>query len=133
MEALRDFQLQRMEELSVAMDIVSQAIASRRLPDLQTVPKPVLHTAGSSLALAQLLVVLLIPQSRRLLFLVVDTVVAVVLIMVLVAAILSLPVGAVYVGARGAFLMGRSLIRTFPQVRALAALVAQQLGVQLAV
>lgn len=120
----------RIEDLGVAYGVLYRAVADGQAPELSGVAPRVLYTAVATLLLAQLGLVLLVPRGRKFVIQAVDTVLAVVLIVLLLAFIISLPFGAVYIGVRGTRLMARSLIRTFPQARALAALAAKQLGWQ---
>ncbi|GLC45406.1 hypothetical protein PLESTB_000622000 [Pleodorina starrii] len=114
LQAVKDFQLQRIADFTALSAIAQQAWEDRQLPQLGSVPQSALYTAIGILVTAQLFMVLLTRSGRRAIFTTVDTVLAVLLVGILLAAILSLPIGAVYIGVRGSLMMARSLSDNFP-------------------
>ncbi|GLI64278.1 hypothetical protein VaNZ11_007496 [Volvox africanus] len=129
LQALKDFQIQRFNDLVALADIAQTAWQQQQLPASGDVPKSTQYTAMVILVAAQLVMILLSRRGRRIIFLTVDTVLAVLLVVVLLIAILSLPIGAVYIGLRGSIMMARSLAENFTALgrvlRPLLALIGQ--------
>ncbi|KAF6265618.1 hypothetical protein COO60DRAFT_1477470 [Scenedesmus sp. NREL 46B-D3] len=99
----------------------SLAALQQQLPLLQLMP-------DSSLAagvLGALLVLLLIPRLRCLVWDTVETILASLLLVVLVLLVLGLAPGAAYITYRGVMFVVRSLGANFPQIEQLAALLHQ--------
>ncbi|KAG2446387.1 hypothetical protein HXX76_000972 [Chlamydomonas incerta] len=96
-----------------------QAWTNKALPPLTDIPESAQLTAAGTAILAVLLLILLSRPGRRAVFLTVDTVLAVLLLGLLLAAVLALPIVAVYIGYRGSLLMARSLADNFPLAAAL--------------
>ncbi|EFJ50663.1 hypothetical protein VOLCADRAFT_88713 [Volvox carteri f. nagariensis] len=138
LQGLKDFQLQRLTDFTTLTAIAQRAWEERQLPKLDAVPHSAFYTAIGTLVAAQLVMVLLTRRGRHIIFLTVDTagcfiasvtshapatgppwsrpiqVLAVLLVLILLVAILSLPIGAVYIGIRGSVMMARSLSDNFP-------------------
>ncbi|GFR41793.1 hypothetical protein Agub_g2558 [Astrephomene gubernaculifera] len=132
LEALKEFQLQRFADLSALSMIAQQAWEDKAMPPLDSVPQSVLYTAIGAILVAQLTLILMSKTGRRIIFTTVDTVLAVVLVAILLTTILSLPIGAVYIGVRGSMLMAKSLADNFPALavvlRPLLAALGQRAG-----
>jgi hypothetical protein len=81
-------------DLAAFATLVQSSASTGQLPELSQVPQQVLYTGGTAVALALLL---LVPRGRRLLFDTADTAVATVaaiaLLLVLIATLLSVPLG----------------------------------------
>lgn len=88
---LRELLAARADDLRAFAQIAAAAAESRQLPDLSSVPTRVLLTGGGALAAVALA---LVPRGRRAVGEVVDTVLATALLIVLIAVLLSLPLGA---------------------------------------
>ncbi|KAG2483400.1 hypothetical protein HYH03_017752 [Edaphochlamys debaryana] len=116
LEDLKKFQAERLADLASLSSLAQDAWHHGRLPSLAEVEPNVLYTALGTVALAQFILVLLTRSGRRVVFLTADTILAVLLLVILLGAILSLPLGAVYIGLRGSLLMARSLCDNFPAV-----------------
>ncbi|GIL83807.1 hypothetical protein Vretimale_10481 [Volvox reticuliferus] len=129
LQALKDFQIQRFNDLVALAEIAQTAWKQQRLPACDDVPKSAQYTAMGILVAAQLVMILLSSRGRRIIFLTVDTVLAVLLVGILLVAILSLPFGAAYIGLRGSIMMARSLAENFTALglvlRPLLALIGQ--------
>ncbi|GIL83808.1 hypothetical protein Vretifemale_12501 [Volvox reticuliferus] len=93
LQALKDFQIQRFNDLVALAEIAQTAWKQQRLPACDDVPKSAQYTAMGILVAAQLVMILLSSRGRRIIFLTVDTVLAVLLVGILLVAILSLPFG----------------------------------------
>ncbi|KAG2429115.1 hypothetical protein HYH02_014153 [Chlamydomonas schloesseri] len=115
----KEFQLQRLQDLETLSAVASQAWSNRSLPPLESIPESAQFTAAGTAILGVLLLLLLSRSGRRAVFLTVDTVLAVLLLGLLLAAVLALPIVAIYIGMRGSLLMARSLADNFPLAAAL--------------
>lgn len=82
------------KELGEAYSILTKALQEQKMPSLDEVPRPVLETSAATGALGLLLLVLLIPNTRRALWNVVDTTLAVICLLLLLAVVIGMPFGA---------------------------------------
>ncbi|KIZ06599.1 hypothetical protein MNEG_1352 [Monoraphidium neglectum] len=102
-------------DLAAFATLVQSSASTGQLPELSQVPQQVLYTGGTAVALALLL---LVPRGRRLLFDTADTAVATVaaiaLLLVLIATLLSVPLGMLYVSYLGLQHLGASLVESYP-------------------
>jgi hypothetical protein len=80
----------RVAELQAFVELAQAAAASGQLPKWEAVPREVLATGG---AVTAALLLLVLPQPRRLLTSTLDTVLASILLVLLIALLLSLPLG----------------------------------------
>ena len=108
----------RVADLSLARRLAQDAIAAGRLPAPSAVPASVAATAGAVLAAGPLAAAAVAsPSVRRFLYEAADTVLACILLVALLAIVLGLPVGAVYLLFKGAVYFVHSVV-TSPWVTA---------------
>ncbi|GBF98826.1 hypothetical protein Rsub_11591 [Raphidocelis subcapitata] len=88
-------------ELAQFAALAQAAARSGELPDWSAVPREVLATGAAATALA---LALLVPRGRRLVLGTLDTLAATALCLLLLACLLSIPVGGVYLLLRAASL-----------------------------
>uniref|UniRef100_A0A383V7M2 Uncharacterized protein n=1 Tax=Tetradesmus obliquus TaxID=3088 RepID=A0A383V7M2_TETOB len=99
----------------------SLAALQQQLPLLRSTPD---NTALTG-ALGVVLVLLLIPRLRNLIFNTVETILASLLLVLLVLVVLGLAPGAAYITYKGVVFVLRSLAANFPQVKELSVLLQQ--------
>eukprot|EP00195_Chlamydomonas_chlamydogama_P009413 CAMPEP_0202890972 /NCGR_PEP_ID=MMETSP1392-20130828/1195_1 /ASSEMBLY_ACC=CAM_ASM_000868 /TAXON_ID=225041 /ORGANISM="Chlamydomonas chlamydogama, Strain SAG 11-48b" /LENGTH=133 /DNA_ID=CAMNT_0049574629 /DNA_START=24 /DNA_END=425 /DNA_ORIENTATION=+ len=123
-----EFHADRLKDVSAAFNLVQQAVQERQIPDLANVPQSVLATGAYTGVIGFLFLLLLIPRTRKLILDTAETILAVVLIILLLAVVLGMPFGALYIGAKGLMFLTSSLLETFPQLKALVASASAALG-----
>lgn len=99
---IKEYLAVKVAELRQAQDIVVRASQAGTFPDLKQVPESVLQTIqGTLLLLGLSLVLLLSRRSRKLALDTAETLVATSLLILIIAIILGLPVGIIYLSYRG--------------------------------
>lgn len=93
MEALKEFQLQRMQDLTQLSTTALSALKTRKLSELGSLPASAFYTAAGTLVISQFLLLVFIRRnSRRLVIDTLDTLLATALLLVLLGIILGLPI-----------------------------------------
>ncbi len=93
MDALKEFQLQRMQDLTQLSTTALRALKTRQFSEVASLPASAFYTAAGTLVISQFLLLVLIRRnSRRLVVDTLDTLLATVLLLVLLGVIVGLPI-----------------------------------------
>ncbi|CAK0782677.1 hypothetical protein CVIRNUC_005872 [Coccomyxa viridis] len=111
MEQLEKWTQTRTQNLQQTWTILSRSYQTRTLPVWDDFTASMLWTSAALILLPNLLVILAKRKSRKLLLDSLESILAVALVIVLLGIVLGLPVGAVYLMAKGAIYFVHSLLK----------------------